>query len=208
MLTARQRPLVFAAVALVVVWGVAWGGFRLARSSRMTPEKLRAYLESVELSRLQGDARTRAIAELAKRLNALSLEERRKARIDGMWERWFEQMTDDEKSSFVEQTLPTGVQQMLGAFEQLPEDRRKRTVDEAIKRLQEARAAGGPPGGGEGEGRFAISEELRQKATTIGLKTYFSQSSAQTKAELAPLLEEMQNVMKGMGSSPRHGPHR
>jgi hypothetical protein len=112
---------------------------------------------------------------------------------------WFDQMSDAEKSDFIEQTLPTGFQQMIAAFEQMPEDKRRKAIDDALRHLREARAkleAGGRPPGGGGGPPQPISPELEQRIRTLGLQTYFTQSSAQTKAELAPLLEELQRVME------------
>jgi hypothetical protein len=199
MLSQRWRPVVFSVLAVAAIWEVAMGGYTLAKNSRMTAEKVKAYAESVDLGALSGEARAKAIRELADKLNALSLDERRRARLDRVNWGWLAQMTEDEKASFIEATLPTGFKQMLSAFEKLPEEKRRKTIDDALKSLRDARAkieagTGGPPPGGTEEP--ILSDELQAKIRTIGLSTFLSQSSAQTKAELAPVLEEMQRVME------------
>jgi hypothetical protein len=90
---------------------------------------------------------------------------------------------------------------MLGAFEQLPPERRRRGIDEAVKRLREARAqldSGELPSATDGVTNAppVITEELRQRIITTGLKSFYSESSAQMKAEAAPVLEELQRMME------------
>jgi len=197
MLSQRQKAVVWAAAVLVGIWALAAAGFVMARNAKMTAEKVRAYVESVDLAKLSAAERAKALQELADKLNHLSREERQRLRLDRTAFRWFEQMTEDEKGQFIEATMPTGFKQMITAFEELPEERRRRAVDNALRSLREAsnRMQGeasvmgvtNPP---------LISEELEAKVRTIGLKTFYSQSSAQTKAELAPVLEELQRVME------------
>jgi uncharacterized protein (DUF2267 family) len=185
-------------MASVAIWAVAVAGYLVAKNAKVTPEKVRAYATSVDLSKLTGDARAQAIQKLAEMLNALSLEDRRHARLDRLTDAWFEQMTEDEKASFIEATMPTGFKQMLTAFEQLPEDKRRHSIDDALRRLKEARNQTAQNTGTTNTSTNApvLSPELQAKIRTIGLQTFYSQSSAETKAELAPVLEELQQVME------------
>ena len=194
----RYRILLIAAAFLAIVWLMGLGGYHLAGNFKITAEKVRAYAESVDLGKLSPAERARAIKTLADKLNALSLEERRQARLDRVWGKWFEQMTEAEKSQFVDATLPTGFKQMVTAFEEMPADRRQRAINDAVRGLREAQsrmAAGdGQPAGTNSPP--PISEALQKQMAALGLKTFYSQSSAQTKAEMAPVMEEMQRLME------------
>jgi len=195
----RRHPIHRWVLVLGLLWVLAGTGYWYARSTRMTADQVRAYLRSVDLGQLRGEARARAIRELVRRLNALSWDERREARLAGEWRRWLDAMTEEEQSQFIEATLPTGFKQVLAAFEELPEAQRRRAIDDAVKQLREAQqelANGALPKEDGGEQSPVISEEVRQAAIRTGLRTYYSESSAQMKAELAPVLEEMQRMME------------
>jgi hypothetical protein len=200
MVNQRWRLVVYLSMAIVAVWAVALGGYAIAKRSKVTPEKVNAYVNSIDLAKLSAADRAKAIRELADKLNALSYEDRRRARLDRSALRWFEQMTEEEKSSFIEATMPTGFKQMLTGFEQLSDEKRRKAVDDAVRRLREAQTQmtsldGGKPLDGT-NGPPPLSPELQAKIKAIGLKTFYSQSTAQTKAELAPLLEELQRAME------------
>src|SRR5215470_14587436 len=150
----RWRPVILCAIGVIVIWAVALTGYRIAKNSRMTAEKLQAYMQGIDLAKLTGEARAKAIRGLADRLNAMSMEERRRARLGRLpWE-WFDQMTEEEKAGFIDATMPTGFKQMLTSFEELPDDKRKRAIDDAMRQLKEAQtkmAAGeGMPQGTNG----------------------------------------------------------
>ncbi len=205
MLSRRWRPVVLAVAAVVAVWAAALLGYRYAQGSRVTADKLRAYTVSLDLAKLTPEQRVDAIQKLAAMLNALPFEERQRARLEHLLRDCFEQMTEQEKAGFIEATMPTGFKQMLNAFEQLPEDKRRKAIDDALRRL---RAAQSGVASGEGvpegtNGPPVLSPELEARVRTIGLKAFYSQSSAQTKAELAPVLEELQRVMES--GRPFHG---
>ena len=198
MFSQRQRPIFVAAAALVLIWAVAFAGYQIAQHAKVTPDKVRAYTASVDFDRMSAAERAAAIQKLAAMLNALTYDERQSLRLDRTAYKWFQKMTEDEKGAFLEATMPTGFKQMITAFENLPADKRQRVVDQSIKQMREARekmGAGGqmPP---PGTNAIVLSQELQDKVTKIGLQSFYSHSSAQTKAELTPFLEEMQRTME------------
>lgn len=200
MIHQRWRPVLYSALAIAVIWAAATVVYRIAEDSRITAEKTISYADSLDLSGLSPEQRAKALRRLADMLNGLSLEERQRARFDGANVRLLEQMTEEEKGTFIEATLPTGFKQMLTAFEQLPEEKRSRAIGEAVRRMRVAQTRLAGEGGEinmDGTNRPPpLSPELQARIRTIGLKAFYSQSSAQTKAELAPLLEELQRMME------------
>ena len=107
-------------------------------------------------------------------------------------------MTEAERLKFIEATLPTGFKQMMDAFSQLPDDRRKKFIDDAMKRLRDEGANGiNKTAGDYGKnGPPPLSPELENKVRELGLKELYTDSSAETKAELAPLVEQMQQLVR------------
>jgi hypothetical protein len=199
-MSARYRPVIISLIALVAVWLCAWAGYAISKQSRMTADKIRVFVDRVDLNKLSASDRAQALRDLADKINRLSPEERRNARLDGIWAKWFAEMTEQEKATFLEATMPSGFKNMLASFEQQPEEKRHRAVTNAIERLKEAREMSQTDYEKKTKPRNTnapvISEDLQKKIAVIGLKTVYSDSSAQTKAELAPLLEEIQKNME------------
>jgi len=191
----KKRAISAGLLAIVGIWALGLTGYYAAKHARVTPEKLQAFVSRTDLRRLSGAERAAALRQAAEMLNRLSLEDRREMRMGRAVGEWFNAMTEAEKGEFIEATLPTGFKQMITAFEELPEDKRRRAVDQALKRLREQMPPPGP-GGTDATNLAPLSPELEAKVRTIGLKAFYSQSSAQTKAELAPLLEELQRNME------------
>lgn len=203
----QLRFLLGAAAAIVGIWVLAMAGHWYFESITMTADKVRAYVDSVNFGQLNGDARAQALKELEDKLNALSYDERQKLRMQHLIDDWFNQMTEAEKAQFLEATLPTGFKQMINAFQQLPDDKRRRLIDNTMRNLENGggnasnrrRTMGGTnalPNSISGTNSAPISPELEAKIRSIGLNTFYSQSSAETKAELAPVLEELQHQME------------
>ena len=190
----------FAGISLVAVWIVALSIFHFSGGLKMTAEKVQQYLEATDLARLSAAQRAKALAEFADKVNALSIEERVKWRRSEGWKQWFAGMTEAERSRFIDATLPTGFKQIMEAFSQLPDEKRKKLIDDAVNRIKQSGAAGvnGSIGDYGKNGPPPLSPDLERQVRAIGLNALYTESSSETKAELAPLLEQInQQIRRG-----------
>ncbi len=182
-----------AAAAIVLVWLMCWAGYTIASKSQMTREKLNQYLHSIDLAKLSAAERAKALRALIDKWNAMSPEDRRHWHLD---RDWLAQLTDDEKSLLIDGMVPAQIKLELNAFEQLPKEQRQKIIDRAMKQMKEISDnpdAAQNAGVGANSG---LSPELEAKVRTMGLNALYSQSSAQSKVELAPLLNEVQQQLE------------
>jgi hypothetical protein len=141
----RFKPLIVGAVLAAATWGLAVVGYRVAQNARMTPEKMSVALRATDLSKLDAGSRTRRLRDLASKFNALSREDRHRARRDPAWDGLWREMNDLERGDFIDRTMPTGFRQMINAFEEMPQDKRRNAVTNTLARLQMIRDGDLPP---------------------------------------------------------------
>jgi len=190
----RNRLLLKGIVALLLLWGIAYGVVRWAGSIRATPEKVAAFVEENPLDGIEDpEERKRIIGTLATMLNELEASEVRvleeSAESDPRRD-FFAKLSPDEQFYFLEKRVGRAFQQMMQSFNEMDREERKKIVERSLKRMEEER--GGP-------GRLEETDPaVAEKITEAGLKSYYEDASAETKIDLAPLLEEMQRSMAGM----------
>ena len=191
MANSRQRPMFLAVVAIVLVWLLAWMGYTLAKKSKMTAERVYAYQNSLDWDHMSPEERRKALQALVDKLNALSPDERNRWHFD---QEWFRRLTDEEKGWFIDAFMPGEMKRALALFEQQPKEKQQKDIDEAMRDLREH--AANPHRSNNDTNGPLVSPELDKKIRTMGLNALYSQGSAQTKAEMAPLLLEIQRQME------------
>jgi hypothetical protein len=179
------------AVALASVWVLAGLGIWIARAQRMTAGQALAYLEAHRLKGLPDANRAKVIDGMAERVNQLSFEERQKFRYTGRLREWFEEMTPEEQVRYIDLTLPKGLKQMMEAFNDMPAAKRKQIVSRAVADLGRVHDGASLP-----DASRTLSDASLKRMVDEGMKSFIRDASADTKLDLQPLVEQMQNIMQ------------
>jgi hypothetical protein len=179
--------------ALAVVWLGTWGVRAWIESRRPTVQSVERMAADLNLAGLSADARRAKLDRLARELNGLTYEERQRLRGAGGRPEWAEQMTEEERLRFAEQTLPAGMKQLVEALNRMPREERQKLVNRAIEDMAKNDASTDPEVQAR---RERMNSEQGRRIADLGLRTYLEESSAETKMDVAPLIEALQERMK------------
>jgi hypothetical protein len=140
----------------------------------------------------EGKRREEEIRRISKMYNQLDFTEREKNRDSRSGEVFFKKLTPVEKNLFVQLTVVETMSRFMEALDQMPQDERKKFVEKGLKEIQDGRTEEEMERAGE------MDENLLTKISEEGMRAYFDKASADTKLDLAPLMEAMNEVMQGL----------
>ena len=202
-MNARNRFLVKGAIAIVLLWAVVGGVVRIAGSMKPTAVKVAKYAQSHPLDEIEDqNERKVVIGRLAEMLNQMEPTELRK--LEEMGERrerrrMFESMTPDEQWFFMEKRMGRAFSQMMQVFNEMDRAERRKTVERAVREIRRSESSRANGGGSGGPSFKDADREMVEKIASAGMEAYFRDASAETKLDLAPVMEEMQKLLSAPG---------
>ncbi len=197
----RNQFLLKGVAGILILWAVVFGVLKAVGSIKPTPEKVMKYGRDNPLAEIDDpDERREVIGNIAEMLNQLEPDEL--SELEGREEgdprrEFFGQMTQDEQMFFMEKRIGRAFQQIMLSFNEMDREERKKIVERSLKQMEEN------PNGPRGEGLEEADPEMIEKITTAGFKSYYQDANADTKLDLAPLMEQMQKNMSRMGGGGR-----
>ncbi|MBU6170641.1 MAG: hypothetical protein KGQ87_03990 [Verrucomicrobia bacterium] len=198
----RQGTIFRALGALVLVWLVIWGVRAYANSRKVTAEKINLRIEQARFADWSENAagnnakesarREKEIREIADLVNRLDFQERQKNRRQRGGEEFFRKLNTREKSLFIDLTIMESMNRFMESLDAMPADQRKKFVEQGLKEISDGKTSSDIARTGE------MSGELLDKITREGMRAYFEKSSMETKLDLAPLMQAINETMQGM----------
>lgn len=185
---------------LALVWVVVFAVRSFAASKKITAESLNREVRELKFEDWSENPgagaavkeREKEVRRIADMVNRLDFAEREKNRKNRAGEDFFRKLSVKEKNLFIELTIMESMSKFMEALDQMPEEQRKSFVEKGLKEIQEGRTTE------EMERAREMDESLLTKISEEGMRAYFDKASADTKLDLAPLMEAMNEVMQGL----------
>ena len=193
----RNRILLQTVLLLALIWGGVTALRAFAGSKQITAEKVNREIEAAAFEDWSGrestdPGREKKLREIAGLVNRLDFAERQKTRDDRTTEGFFRKMSPPEKKLFIDLTVRESMGKFMEAIDALPPEKRKEFVKQGLSEIQS----------GKTEEEMArareLGDDLLETIAGEGMRAYFEKASADTKLDLAPLMESMNEVMQGL----------
>jgi hypothetical protein len=182
-----HRSLWFKAlVAVASIWLIVGAITWLARAAKPTPESIARYVSEHSLGGKSPADRGKIVSKVADQLNGLGYDDRRGIRTGKTLDGFYRSLTPEEQGRFLDLTLPAGFNQMMDAFNKMDPVKRKEFVERALADMKSH----------EGEAAPQNNDPNVQKFIQQGVKSFYSEASADVKMDLSPLIEQMQRNMQ------------
>jgi len=187
-------------VVLLAVWVVVWGVRSFAGDRKITAQSVDQELRGLNFTDWSENPGTTAergrreegIRRVSEMYNRLDFTEREKNRESRSGEVFFKKLDQGEKELFINLTIVESMNRFMEALDQMPADQRKRFVEKGLEEIREGRTEE------EMERAEEMDDKLLTKISEEGMRAYFDKASADTKLDLAPLMEAMNEVMQGL----------
>ncbi|MFZ9937389.1 MAG: hypothetical protein ACO3JG_10085 [Luteolibacter sp.] len=198
-----RRKIVFQALAvLAIVWAVVAVVRGYAGSKKVTAGRLEERIAAARFedwSEKQSPSggsvaasREKEIREIADMLNRLDFRERERNRRSRVNEEFLQKLSPREKSLFIDLTVMESMNRFMEALDAMPPEQRRNFVEQGLRELREGRTEEDIARARE------LDPELLDKISREGMRAYFEKSGAQTKLDLAPLMEAVNETMQGL----------
>ena len=191
-----------AALVLLTVWGCVWAVRSYAGARKITAERVNREVQEAHFADWSGEnpptdpaevaRRDKELRKIAKLVNGLDFQQREKNRETRAGEKFFRNLARNEKALFIQLTVMESMSNFMKSLDAMKPTERRKFVEQGLKEIKEGRTADDMARADE------LSPEVLDKISQEGMKAYFEKSSADTKLDLAPLMEAMNESMQGL----------
>jgi hypothetical protein len=198
----RRSVILKATIVLSIVWGLVWGVRTWAGSRKITAERVQSRIEAANFvnwsdreqppSAVQAELREKELREIAGLVNRLDFQEREKNRRNRSGEEFFRKLSTSEKSLFIDLTVMESMNRFMESIDAMPPEQRRKFVEQGLKEVEAGRT------GDDLARADELGADLLEKISQEGMRAYFEKSSTQTKLDLAPLMEAINETMQGL----------
>jgi hypothetical protein len=196
----KQSIILKGLAVLALIWVAVFAVRSFASSKKITAERLDREMKGLAFADWSENPGSGAVAKkrekdirrVADMMNRLDFAEREKNRQNRSGEVFYRKLSGKEKNLLVNLTIVESMGKFMAALDEMPAAQRKSFVEKGLKEIQEGRTAA------EMEKAREMDENLLTKVSEEGMRAYFDKASADTKLDLAPLMEAMNELMQGL----------